>query len=249
MKELRKCKECGKTSSNTPTPRGLIVRRSVRELQPPAGGQRSETRTCVICGKAFEIIPSRKDQCCSRSAQIKRSLTCAARPPKPPREPKSGTASPAADIINRGGAKWCKSCQKSGRREAARTYYKTQQYKEAHRRLAREWQKRNPAKMVASRLARHYPELLQILYECPCETNGNGKHHHHFDYARPYEVIKLCDSCHMKEEKRLRDLAAQAASNTHAESVEEHPANATAPSAMTHRPEIAGSVHADTGTC
>lgn len=260
MKELRKCKECGKDF--------LEYTYSTRvncskECQGIAAARRRtkkrETRTCVICGKAFEIIPSRKDQCCSREcSDKKRSLTCAARPPKPPREPKvRHCITCGADIINRGGAKWCKSCQKSGRREAARTYYKTQQYKEAHRRialdqmdnLAREWQKRNPAKMVASRLARHYPELLQILYECPCEINGNGKHHHHFDYARPYEVIKLCDSCHMKEEKRLRDLAAQAASNTHAESVEEHPANATAPSAMTHRPEIAGSVHADTGTC
>lgn len=177
---------------------------------------KKEKRTCPICGKEFLAAPATKKRCCSikcRGAFRRQNHT--PKPPKPYVRKEKACLSCGTVFHSKGAAKWCKSCQKSGRREAARTYYKTQQYKEAHRRLAREWQKRNPAKMVASRLARHYPELLQILYECPCETNGNGKHHHHFDYARPYEVIKLCDSCHMKEEKRLRDLAAQAASNTH----------------------------------
>jgi hypothetical protein len=51
---------------------------------------------------------------------------------------------------------------------------------------------------------RYGKDTLTILYECPHETK---KHHHHFDYRRPFEVILLCQECHAQEHKRLRRIA------------------------------------------
>jgi hypothetical protein len=43
-----------------------------------------------------------------------------------------------------------------------------------------------------------------VVYECACETPK--KVNHHYDYERPYEVVKLCNSCHRKEHARLDKL-------------------------------------------
>lgn len=254
MKETRTCKTCGQEFEAYPSAKkqtcSVACRNTLAGKKKRAAAR--ENRICAVCGKIFEIIQSRHDKCCSRECgDIKRRQTCAARPPKPPKEPKiKHCITCGAEIVSQGPAKWCLSCRKNGRRETARKYYHTQQYKEAHRRLAVEWQRRNPAKQYASRMARKHPELLIIIYECTCDTNGNGKHHHHFDYSRPYEVLKLCADCHAAEHARLRALAAQAAQNSPPEFVEETPVNVTPTTAhMPHRAEIAGEVHADTGTC
>ena len=60
----------------------------------------------------------------------------------------------------------------------------------------------DPIKSKANYEISYHPEKTKILYECPCDIDK--KVHHHFDYNRPREVIKLCRSCHMKEHKRLR---------------------------------------------
>ena len=48
------------------------------------------------------------------------------------------------------------------------------------------------------------PEQVQIFYECPCDTVI--KVNHHFNYFRPYEVIRLCNKCHGLEHKRINGL-------------------------------------------
>ena len=52
-------------------------------------------------------------------------------------------------------------------------------------------------------------DKVNVLYECACK--GGKKINHHFDYSRPFDVIRLCHKCHQKEHSRLRRLAAQAA--------------------------------------
>lgn len=105
-------------------------------------------------------------------------------------------------------AKYCPACREGVRLKQARAYWHTEKCKEAHRRKAREWQKSNPLKTKAQYFAKTYPGQLNILYECPC--SAQGKHRHHFDYTKPFDVIILCDSCHAAEHKRLRSLSASA---------------------------------------
>ena len=252
MKIIKTCPACQKTFSCYESHhRSTCSRECARKHQwVNRTGSRMEVRTCVICLKEFEIKKSRKDRACSMACAGKlRSQTCATRPPKPPREPKiRHCVTCGAEIIKRGGAKWCLTCRESGRQESARESYKKMEYIKAHRRLALDWQKRNPAKTVASRLARQYPELLMIIYECPCDTNGTPKHQHHYDYSRPYEILKLCEACHAKEEKRLRRLAATAAQNTPAEPFDESPVNARPPEHISQQDAIAGRVAAGAGT-
>jgi hypothetical protein len=64
-------------------------------------------------------------------------------------------------------------------------------------------------KYKVSVLAKTHPERLNILYECKCIAIG--KHRHHFNYKKPYDVILLCDICHIAEHNRLRSLTANAA--------------------------------------
>lgn len=42
----------------------------------------------------------------------------------------------------------------------------------------------------------YHREKAQIVYECPCTTDGQ-KHMHHYDYSKPLSVWLLCRSCHM----------------------------------------------------
>ena len=76
-----------------------------------------------------------------------------------------------------------------------------------HRKVTRQWQLSYPERVKASVKARLHPELLNVLYECPC--NSHDKHNHRFDYHKPFEVIRLCPNCHSKEHIRLRKLQEQ----------------------------------------
>lgn len=71
----------------------------------------------------------------------------------------------------------------------------------------RKWQLKNPYKSKVHYLTTSNPELLIIIYECACDHPN--KELHHFDYTRPFEVMKLCPECHRKEHIRLRNLANQ----------------------------------------
>ena len=67
------------------------------------------------------------------------------------------------------------------------------------------WQKENPEKVKIQRLSKYNSHLLNVLYECRCESDQ--KHNHHFDYSRPYEVIRLCPGCHAAEHRRIRRVS------------------------------------------
>lgn len=71
--------------------------------------------------------------------------------------------------------------------------------------LTRSWKTRNQEKIMAQRLVYNHPDRINIISECPC--NNTNKVYHHFDYSKPYDVIKLCLVCHKAEHKRLRSLA------------------------------------------
>lgn len=79
------------------------------------------------------------------------------------------------------------------------------------------WIKDNPEKKKAKDLVYARPDLVTVLYECPCKVEQ--KHNHHFDYERPYDVIRLCMKHHMVEHKRLRSIIPEGpASKTEADS-------------------------------
>lgn len=94
--------------------------------------------------------------------------------------------------------KYCHDCRHTA-------YWKTQRYKEAHNRFAKDWQRSHKDKTKAHSLVKVHPELINILYECPCKATS--KQLHHPDYSKPYDVLKLCNVCHRSEHKRLRSLA------------------------------------------
>ena len=70
---------------------------------------------------------------------------------------------------------------------------------------AERWRVNHPLEITVNELCKKYPHLVQVLYECACDNLR--KHNHHFDYSRPFEVIRLCNSCHRKEHARLRRLS------------------------------------------
>ena len=78
----------------------------------------------------------------------------------------------------------------------------------SHKKHALEWQKRNPKKTQCAYKSRYFSHKVNVVYECRCESDK--KHNHHFDYSRPFEVIRLCPSCHSAEHKRIKNISAKA---------------------------------------
>lgn len=99
-----------------------------------------------------------------------------------------------------------RSWQKENKGKIRFKHHGINNYTELHRKYALQWQKENPEKSRAQRLARVYPEYVTVIYECACDTNQ--KENHHFDYELPYVVLRLCSRCHAAEHKRLRSLKA-----------------------------------------
>lgn len=73
-----------------------------------------------------------------------------------------------------------------------------------HLKAVKNWQQENKEKVKASYAARYYAERVDILYECRCKTDY--KENHHYDYDRPYQVIRLCPKCHKEWHNKLRNL-------------------------------------------
>ena len=63
---------------------------------------------------------------------------------------------------------------------------------------------RHEIKQLAQQLIHDNPEMVSVIYECPCKKDK--KELHHFDYFNPYQVLKLCRSCHAKEHGRLKRI-------------------------------------------
>jgi hypothetical protein len=161
-----------------------------------------EERECPVCHNLFDVTTVRTKYCSIKCREIGRRKPKPIYIPKPPRIKQCGVCGKSFQVYTN--AKFCADCRETEKLKNARAYWKTEKYKEAHKRLAREWQKNNPLKDKASRLAKCHPDRLNILFECLCEATG--KHHHHFDYSKPYDVILLCDHCHAAEHARLRRL-------------------------------------------
>jgi len=58
---------------------------------------------------------------------------------------------------------------------------------------------------LVQHLIHENPEMVQIIYECPCHVEK--KELHHWNYFEPYQVMKLCRSCHAIEHGRLKKIA------------------------------------------
>lgn len=164
-----------------------------------------EPRECPVCHSLFIVTDQRRKHCsnaCRHIGHRKVATKIWSYIPKPLTVKICGVC--GNPFPAKRAAKFCLDCRETKRLEYARRTWNTEAYKEAHRRLAKEWQRSNPEKCKASSLVKSHPERLNILYECPCEATG--KHHHHPDYSKTYDVILLCDRCHVIEHKRLRSL-------------------------------------------
>jgi pterin-4a-carbinolamine dehydratase len=115
-----------------------------------------------------------------------------------------------AEFVKNKAQKFCASCRESNARMKMREYWKAENYKLAHRKTALKWQKTHKEKVRAQSIAKANPHLLNILFECACESTK--KVNHHPDYSRPYDVIRLCEKCHREEHARLRAIQKSALS-------------------------------------
>lgn len=92
-----------------------------------------------------------------------------------------------------------------GRVEARRKY--ADSHKDQIDRSKSEWRKRNRDKTKAHRKVA-YEIGKGSLTAKPCELCGNEPTEaHHDDYSKPLDIIWLCDSCHKKRHKDLREQA------------------------------------------
>lgn len=66
--------------------------------------------------------------------------------------------------------------------------------------------KKSPADFIRKAYREYWPNKnhVVVVYECACEITN--KINHHYDYERPYEVVRLCNRCHRKEHYRLDRL-------------------------------------------
>lgn len=108
-----------------------------------------------------------------------------------PQSPRVRKCVVCGNIITTRANKYCSDCKSTA---------KPKKYPLANRRSSVKWQKNNPKKVKVQSLTKYLK--VQILYECPCECEK--KHNHHFDYDRPFEVIRLCPACHSAEHIRLK---------------------------------------------
>lgn len=206
MKIKYTCKQCGKEFEAYASPKRIFCSESCRcSFYNTARKNDPPKRECPICHTLF-IPASSKSKFCSRECYgLSRRKPKSDKPvyvPKPPRIKKCEYC--GKPFHAKGRALFCPECRPVAYNRKRDPYWKSDQYKKAHRRHALNWQRKNPEKQRAQHLATHYPERLNVLYECPCDTKD--KHNHHPDYSKPYEVIRLCGPCHRAEHKRLREL-------------------------------------------
>lgn len=206
---LRTCEHCGKEFKTYSRTARFCSRSCKAKNQNEQRGCASSEKVCPVCGKSFRAKNTNNIRCSRECyASTRRSAIPKPKPePKPPRIKVCGVC--GAAFVAKTSAKFCQSCREPVRLQKAREYWKTEAYKEAHRRVAVRWQKSNPEKYKAQSLAKSHPGKLSILYECPCVAET--KHYHHPDYTKPFDVLKLCPKCHAAEHSRLSSQAAQSA--------------------------------------
>lgn len=167
-----------------------------------------EQRECPVCHNLFEVTTVRTKHCSNKCRYIGHRKAESEKFKYIPKPPKVANCEVCGiEVVYKGKkVKYCPSCRVAHAAQHAHKYSQTEEYKEAHRRRARIWQLSNPEKSKVQSLTKSHPERLNIIYECPCVSAG--KHHHHPDYSKTYDVVLLCDGCHAKEHVRLRSLLA-----------------------------------------
>jgi len=205
----KKCGVCGKEfKCYGSQDKACCSRRCAVSIRP------HKEKECPVCHVKFYVRSKRANTFCSqkcyglsrRTPDHEKQIYI----PVPPKIKQCGVC--GASFISKTAAKFCEVCREPARLKKIRETQKTDKYREAHRRAARAWQKNHAAKYHAATLAKSHPERLNIIYECP--HPAQSKHHHHPDYLKPYDVLKLCEPCHRAEHARLRSLSAQAVAIT-----------------------------------
>lgn len=209
-KITKKCKYCGKEFDSYFCQKRSFCSIPCRcRFLNESRRKEKEKKECLVCHKLFEVTKVRTKYCsnqCKGFARRKPELERKQYIPKEPRIKQCAVC--GADFIAHKAAKFCLSCRETERLKNARASWKTEKYRVAHLRAALAWQKNNPEKVKAQSLIKSHPERINIIYECSCLVES--KEHHHPDYSKPYDVLKLCNECHEKEHARLRSLIASA---------------------------------------
>lgn len=167
-----------------------------QQRQDPTYNRKNKDGFCIVCGKTLKqyAITGRDGKEYSTAVARKYCFEC--NPRNEPKAPRSCII--CGKPLTGRSIKYCPVCKPYGHNPN----------RKLHSLLAQKWQRNNKEKAKCSRLARYYPHKVKIIYECPCKDNGT-KHQHHFDYARPFEVLLLCHKCHRAEHTRLRNLELQ----------------------------------------
>ena len=91
---------------------------------------------------------------------------------------------------------WCHGC----RREYESGYRKTEVSKRIHRKKQAQFISKHPERHTIYRKAR----TVSLKPECErCKASDKRLVRHHPDYARPLDVITVCDKCHRAIHKEL----------------------------------------------
>lgn len=200
------CKQCNQNFQHYESKTRIFCSESCRcAFYNHLRAKEKEKKECHFCHNLFVPWTDKTKYCsqeCKGLARRKPESERKVYSPFPPRIKQCGVC--GISFVAQTNAKFCLTCRETEKLKNARVHWKTEKYKEAHRRIAREWQKSNPEKQKAQSLVKSHPERLKIIYECCCVTST--KHHHHPDYSKPYDVLKLCNKCHAAEHARLRSL-------------------------------------------
>lgn len=168
-----------------------------------------EKKTCLFCGKEFTPQRKRKNEFCSnlcRSKHVRKNIICSP----------SLLKCQHCELFfyGRKNKKYCS--QKCSRSAAWLRQKNNPDYAKHHLVKAIEYQKNHPEIERARRIlqskktvlknggytsnSKYSKKEINIIYEC--YHNHPKKHLHHPDYSKPFEVMKLCPSCHREEHSR-----------------------------------------------
>lgn len=101
----------------------------------------------------------------------------------------------------------CKSTKVRNAIKKKERYHNDPVYREKKKEVWRQAQRLFPEKVRARRQLQRAVRAGRIpKFPCPCgNPNSQG---HHEDYSKPFEVVWMCASCHMKEHERKKQPTA-----------------------------------------
>jgi hypothetical protein len=212
-KIIKQCKCCLKEFESYPGRNQIFCSRSCKGYFQETGHVKTEQekKECPICHNPFIVTFVRKIHCSNKCRHIghrKNPLMIVTDYPKTAKIKKCCDCN--NEFIAKQAKRRCNDCQIKHTRSYAKEYSKKDSWKKMHNLEVKKWQRNNKKKVQAATRAKLHPEWVEILYTCPCVEK---KENHHPNYKKPFEVWKLCHTCHMREHKRLRDLTRITTSN------------------------------------